>query len=88
MSVVDPGCVKTRLSRGRSELFSQLLSAGSIYQCDWFPQRPNRDGNSTRKFSVCVFTQPGPNSDIGQRSNGLCPKSYPGDSAATNWSWS
>jgi hypothetical protein len=26
---MGPGCVKTRLSRGRAELFSQLLSASS-----------------------------------------------------------
>jgi hypothetical protein len=31
------GCVKTRLRQGRSELFSQSASAGSTYQCDWFP---------------------------------------------------
>jgi hypothetical protein len=66
MSASDPGCVKTRLSQGRSELFPQLRPASSTYQCDWFPQRPNRDGNSTRKFSVRVFTQPGPDSDMGQ----------------------
>ena len=32
----DPGCVKTRLSQGRPELFSPLLTASSIYQYDWF----------------------------------------------------
>ncbi len=35
-----------------------------ILQCDWFPRRRNRHGNSTRKFSGGVFTQPGPTSDI------------------------
>ena len=35
-SEIDLGCVKTRLSRGRSELFSQLPTVSSIYQCDWF----------------------------------------------------
>ena len=44
MSVLGPGCVKTRLSQGRSEFFSQLLTASSIYQCDWFLQRRNQDG--------------------------------------------
>jgi hypothetical protein len=44
--------VKTRLNRGRPELFSQLPTASRIYQCDRFPQRLNQDGNSTRKFSV------------------------------------
>jgi hypothetical protein len=51
-SAFDPGCVKTYLSQGRSELFSQLVSARSTYQCDWFPRRRSRDGNSTRKSSV------------------------------------
>ena len=44
MSVQGPGCVKTRLARVRPELFSRLSSTSSIYQCDWFPQRRNRDG--------------------------------------------
>src|SRR5882724_11169620 len=56
----DPGCVKTRLSQERLELFSQLPFASSTYPCDWFPQLRNRVENSTRKFSVRVFTQPGP----------------------------
>jgi hypothetical protein len=50
MSGLGPGCVKTRLSRGCSELYSQLPSASSTYQCDWYPQRRNRDGNSTRRL--------------------------------------
>jgi len=69
----DPGCVETRLSRGRSELFSQLPITSSIYQCDWFPQRRNRDGNSTRKLGVGVFTQPGPLTD-NERHEGPRPK--------------
>ena len=35
---MGPGCVKAHLSQGRSELFSQLPFASSVYQCDWFPQ--------------------------------------------------
>jgi hypothetical protein len=58
VSASGPGRVKTRLSQGRSELFSQLPFASSTYQCVWFPQLRNRDENSTRKFSVRVFTQP------------------------------
>ena len=30
-----------------------------------FPNQPNRDKISTRKFDVGVFTQPGPGADIG-----------------------
>jgi hypothetical protein len=36
MTAWGQGCVKTRLSQGRSELFSQSASAGSTYQCDGF----------------------------------------------------
>ena len=60
----DPGCVKTRSSQGCTELFSQLPSSGRSYQCNWFPHRRNRDGNSTRKLNIGVFTQPGPVADI------------------------
>ena len=52
MSVVGLGCVKKRLSRGRSDLLSQLPSISSINRGDWFPQRRNQDGNFTRRFSV------------------------------------
>jgi hypothetical protein len=51
ISALGPGCVKTRLSQGRSELFSQLPSASSTFQCDWFARRRNRGGNSMRKFA-------------------------------------
>jgi hypothetical protein len=64
MSQMGPGCVKTRLSRERLELFSQLPFASSTYQCDWFPQLRNRVKNSTRKFSVRVFTQPGSKASV------------------------
>src|SRR5947209_1763404 len=50
--LLTPSCVKTSLSRGRSEFFFNWLPASSTYQHDWYPQRRNRDGNSTREFSV------------------------------------
>ncbi len=62
-SVDDPGCVKTRESGGRTELFSQFPSADGW--CNWFSHRRNREGSSTRKSSVRVFTQLGPVSEVG-----------------------
>jgi hypothetical protein len=59
MSASGPGCVKTRSNQGCTELFSQLPSSGRSYQCNWFPHRRNRDGNSTPKLNIGVFTQPG-----------------------------
>jgi hypothetical protein len=61
----DPGCVKTRLGEGRAELFSQLPSSESSYQYNRLLHRRNRDGSSTRKLGVGVFTQPGPKPAIG-----------------------
>jgi hypothetical protein len=57
MPAFDPGCVKTRSSQGCAELFSQLPSFDRSCQCNWFSRRRNRDGNSTRKLNVRVFTQ-------------------------------
>src|SRR5712671_1839823 len=36
MSASGPGCVKTRLSQGRAELFSQLPSPNRSCQCNRF----------------------------------------------------
>jgi hypothetical protein len=60
----DRGCVKTRSSQGCAELFSQSPSSDRSCQCNWIPHRRNRDGNSTRKFNVRVFTQPGPDPEV------------------------
>src|SRR5664279_2150058 len=61
----DPGRVKTRKSREGAELFSLFSSFDGGWQsCSFLIQR-NRDKLSTRKFDVGVFTQPGPNSDMG-----------------------
>src|SRR5216684_637845 len=58
MSVVGPGCVKTSVSQRCTELFSQFSSRDRSCQCNCFSHRRNRDGNSTRKLNVRVFTQP------------------------------
>jgi hypothetical protein len=65
MSAWSRGCAKTRSSQRCTELFSQLPSSDRSCQRNWFPHRRNRDGNSTRKLNVGVFTQP--RSDPGPR---------------------
>src|SRR5204863_9147772 len=49
-SVDDPGCVKTRLSQRRAELFSQLPSPNRSCQCNWF----STTTKSSRKFYAQV----------------------------------
>jgi hypothetical protein len=65
MSGPGLGCVITRLSLECAELFSLLASPDSGRQRYWFSNRRNRDGISTRKFCVGVFTQPGSISEVG-----------------------
>jgi hypothetical protein len=57
--------LKTRASRECAELFSPFSSFDRDCQCCSFPIPRNRDKISTRKFDVEVFTQAGPNSDLG-----------------------
>jgi len=64
MSAPGRGCVETRSSQGCAEWFSQLPSSYRGCQCNWLPHRRNRDGNSTCKLGVRVFTQPGSNSEV------------------------
>src|ERR1035437_1455151 len=59
MSAKGPGCVKTCLSQGCAELFSQFPSLDRTGKCNWFSHRQNREGISTRKLNARVFTQPG-----------------------------
>src|ERR1019366_9358394 len=59
MSPLGPGCVKTCLSQGCAELFSQFPSLDRTGKCNWFLHRQNREGISTRKLNVRVFTQTG-----------------------------
>src|SRR6266404_6113334 len=49
-SAVGPGCVKTRLSQGRAELFSQLPSPNRSCQCNRFSPTTK----SRQKFHVQV----------------------------------
>src|SRR5712671_3121149 len=67
-SANDPGCVKTCTSRECAELFSLFSSFDGGCQSGSFLIQPNPDKLSTRKFDAGVFTQPGPNSDIGPTS--------------------
>src|SRR5665811_659219 len=62
------GCVKTCLSQGCAELFSQLPSLDRTGKCNWFSHRQNREGISTRKLNVRVFTQPGPRAELARTS--------------------
>ena len=64
MSELGPGCVKTRLGKGCAELFSQLLPSERSCQHNRLPHRRNRDGSSTRKLEIGVFTQSGSKADI------------------------
>ena len=66
-SVFDPGCVKTCTSQECAELFSLSSSPSSGRKYFWFSNWRNRDGISTRKLHVGVFTRPRPVSDIGPR---------------------
>src|SRR5712671_2973867 len=50
MSATGPGCVKTRLSQGRAELFSQLPSPNRSCQCNRF----STTTKSRRKFYAQV----------------------------------
>src|ERR1019366_8992006 len=45
--------------QGSAELFSQFPSPDRTGKCNWFSHRQNREGISTRKLNVRVFTQPG-----------------------------
>src|ERR1035437_6591585 len=64
MSGPGLGCEITRLSLECAELFSLLASPDSGRQRYWFSNRRNRDGISTRKFCVGVFTQPGSKTEV------------------------
>ena len=63
--VLIQGCVKTCLSQGYA--FSQFPSLDRTGKCNWFSHRQNREGISTRKLNVRVFTQPGAIPDLGAR---------------------
>src|SRR4051794_38799355 len=79
----DPGCVKTRLSQGPAELFSQFRSPRKRCQCIRFRQRRNRDRNSARNFNIGVFTQPGPEEDMTSSHVGSSEADFPYQSTCT-----
>src|SRR5260221_11098063 len=64
-SVVDPGCVKPCTSPECGELFSLSSSLSSGRKHFWFSNLRNRDGISTRRLNIGVFTQPRPTADLG-----------------------
>src|SRR5260221_14586936 len=64
-SVDDPGCVKTCTSQECAELFSLSSSLSSGRKHFWFSNLRNRDGISTRRLNVGVFTRPRPIPEIG-----------------------
>src|SRR6266404_8922444 len=63
-SVDDPGCVKTCTSQESAELFSLSSSLSSGRKHFWFSNLRNRDGISTRRLNVGVFTQPRSKADL------------------------
>src|SRR5476651_806048 len=75
-SVFDPGCVKTRLGEGCAELFSQLPSSERSCQYNRLPHRRNREGSSTRKLDIGVFTQPCMRTFVSSVTATLCPSLF------------
>jgi hypothetical protein len=64
-SAFDPGCVKTCRSQECAELFSLSSSLSSGRKHFWFSNLRNRDGISTRRLNVGVFTRPRPGTEVG-----------------------
>src|SRR5712675_2885054 len=58
------GCVKTCTSQECAELFSLSSSLSGGRKHFWFSNLRNRDGISTRRLNVGVFTRPRPEPDI------------------------
>src|SRR6476661_9849339 len=65
----NPGCVKTCTSQECAELFSLSSSLSSGRKHFWFSNLRNRDGISTRRLNVGVFTQPRPGAVIQRQFN-------------------
>src|SRR6476660_86112 len=64
ISPFDPGCVKTCRSQECAELFSLSSSLSSGRKHFWFSNLRNRDGISTRRLNVGVFTRPRPKAEV------------------------
>src|SRR5712664_1028928 len=65
LSQFDPGCVKTCTSQECAELFSLSSSLSGGRKHFWFSNLRNRDGISTRRLNVGVFTRPRPTAEKG-----------------------
>src|SRR5260370_38076317 len=65
ISPLDPGWVKTCTSQERAELFSLSSSLSGGRKHFWFSNLRNRDGISTRRLNVGVFTRPRPKAEVG-----------------------
>src|SRR6266849_7744351 len=74
--VLIQGCVKTRFGEVYAELFSQLASSERSCQYNRLPHRRNRDGNSTRKLGIGVFTQPCMRTFVSSVTATLCPSLF------------
>src|SRR5258708_11305315 len=68
----DPGCVKTCTSQECAELFSLSSSLSGGRKHFWFSNLRNRDGISTRRLNVGVFTRPRPTPEVAPLTNGRC----------------
>src|SRR5260221_6328731 len=64
-SAFDPGCVKTCTSQECAKLFSLSSSLSSGRKHFWFSHLRNREGVSTRRLNVGVFTRPRPKAQVG-----------------------
>src|ERR1017187_7018559 len=64
---IDPGCLKTCMSRECTELFSLFPPFDGDCQSYSFLIHRNRDRLSTRKSDVGVFTQPRSKADVKQQ---------------------
>src|SRR6266566_10011946 len=64
-TLFDSGCVKTCTSQECAELFSLSSSLSSGRKHFWFSNLRNREGVSTRRLNVGVFTRPRPLTDLG-----------------------
>src|SRR5260370_40144700 len=70
ISPLDPGWVKTCTSQECAELFSLSSSRSGGRKHFWFSNLRNRDGISTRRLNIGVFTRPRPTAEVGPQEIG------------------
>src|ERR1019366_3502111 len=73
---IDPGCLKTCMSRECTELFSLFPPFDGDCQSYSFLIYRNRDRLSTRKSDVGVFTQPCMRTFVSSVTATLCPSLF------------